>query len=289
LVPGASSAAASSGVINSSRNVAGPVTDPIIEAVTERLDDGRLFERLLDSMRHFYGVLAGAAEGSHAVGAEGVHACVVPAAPQRSYPNAVMYEDASALVAAYERIRAAYARAGVAAWTVWVPEDDSEAAAFLEGRGHRLDATPAAMARELPGVERPAPGTLDEWTRQGDTTVVGDLNNRAYGFDDVSLARVFSRFGGPGVNVYVGRAGGEPVTCLVTTDKDGNCEIDAVATPPEARGRGLSGQLLAHALADAGERGCETTTLVATALGRPVYDRLGYRVLGALQMWELRR
>jgi predicted GNAT family acetyltransferase len=118
---------------------------------------------------------------------------------------------------------------------------------------------------------------------------VGDLNNRAYGFGDSSFAQIFSRLGGPGVRVYVGSAGGEPVTCLVATDHDGNCEIDAVATPPEARGRGLSGQLLAHALADASERGCETTTLVATKLGRPVYERLGYREIGTLQMWELRR
>jgi hypothetical protein len=28
--------------------------------------------------------------------------------------------------------------------------------------------------------------------------------------------------------------------------------------------------------------------VVATALGRPVYDRLGYRPLGTLQMWERR-
>jgi predicted GNAT family acetyltransferase len=87
---------------------------------------------------------------------------------------------------------------------------------------------------------------------------------------------------------YVGSVAGEPVTCLIATEIDGNCEIDGVATPPEARGSGLSGQLLAHALVDAAERGCATTTLVATTLGRPVYERLGYRRLGTLQMWERR-
>jgi predicted acetyltransferase len=62
-----------------------------------------------------------------------------------------------------------------------------------------------------------------------------------------------------------------------------------VAVAPEARGRGLSGKLLAHALADAAERGLETSTLVSTRLGRPVYERLGYQALGSLQMWERRR
>ena len=61
-----------------------------------------------------------------------------------------------------------------------------------------------------------------------------------------------------------------------------------VAVVPEARGQGLSGKLIAHSLADAVERGCRTGTLVATQLGRPVYERLGFRPLGALEMWERR-
>jgi hypothetical protein len=32
----------------------------------------------------------------------------------------------------------------------------------------------------------------------------------------------------------------------------------------------------------------ETSTLIATKLGRPTYERLGFRPLGALQMWERR-
>jgi predicted GNAT family acetyltransferase len=62
-----------------------------------------------------------------------------------------------------------------------------------------------------------------------------------------------------------------------------------VAVVPEARGQGLSGKLIAHSLADAVERGCRTATLVATKLGRPVYERLGFEGLGALEMWERHR
>jgi hypothetical protein len=46
---------------------------------------------------------------------------------------------------------------------------------------------------------------------------------------------------------------------------------------------------MAEAVAEAGRRGRRTTTLVATKLGRPVYDKLGYRDFGAMQMWERRR
>jgi GNAT superfamily N-acetyltransferase len=79
------------------------------------------------------------------------------------------------------------------------------------------------------------------------------------------------------------------VGCLLMSDHGSNSDVEWVAVAPEARGRGLSGKLLAHALADAAERGLETSTLVSTRLGRPVYERLGYQALGSLQMWERRR
>jgi hypothetical protein len=44
-----------------------------------------------------------------------------------------------------------------------------------------------------------------------------------------------------------------------------------------------------QALHDAALRGCETTTLQATKLGRPVYEQLGYSDLGAIEMWERRK
>ena len=62
-----------------------------------------------------------------------------------------------------------------------------------------------------------------------------------------------------------------------------------MGTLEAARGRGLATSLMRRALADARERGCTTTTLVATKMGHPVYARLGYRDLGRVQMWERRR
>jgi GNAT superfamily N-acetyltransferase len=75
----------------------------------------------------------------------------------------------------------------------------------------------------------------------------------------------------------------------MVVDVGRTADVEWVAVLPEARGRGLSGRLLANALADAAERGCEMSTLVATSMGRPTYERLGYRALGALQLWEQRR
>ena len=51
----------------------------------------------------------------------------------------------------------------------------------------------------------------------------------------------------------------------------------------------VASRLLAHALRQAQADGLETTTLQASKLGAPVYERLGYRDFGAAQMWERRK
>jgi GNAT superfamily N-acetyltransferase len=92
----------------------------------------------------------------------------------------------------------------------------------------------------------------------------------------------------PGVILHVARADGRPASVVGTHDHGGDSCIVYVATLPEARGRGLASRLMAHALHEARGRGATTTSLQATKMGYPVYARLGYRDLGALQMWERR-
>jgi GNAT superfamily N-acetyltransferase len=82
---------------------------------------------------------------------------------------------------------------------------------------------------------------------------------------------------------------GAPAACTVALDHERDCCITFVATLPAARGRGLATALMARALLDARSRGCETSSLQATKMGQPVYERLGYRDLGPLAMWERRR
>jgi GNAT superfamily N-acetyltransferase len=94
---------------------------------------------------------------------------------------------------------------------------------------------------------------------------------------------------GPRDGLHIYTAGRErPSSCVMAFDHGEDCSVWLVATLPEARGNGLAGALMAHALADARERGRTTSTLQATDLGRPVYERLGYRPLGEIQLWERR-
>lgn len=247
-----------------------------------------MIERVFDGLFHFVRLLGGASEGARVIERDGVAAAVIPAAPERSVVNSVVYRSADDLERAYDDLAAAYAEIG-AIWTVWVRPGDDRTAAFLESRGHFHDANPMGMVHDLSGVERPPADALPDWTADGDLAVVGPLNDRAYGIETGSFTNSIRSLPEGASRVYVVRDGGEPVACLMMSDHDGNTDVEMVAVLPEARGRGLSGLLLRHALADAAERGCESSTLVATELGYPVYERLGYRSLERIPMWELKR
>src|SRR5918997_6987402 len=245
-----------------------------------------MWDALHASMLHWYRLIGAGSEGARALERDGVVAAVVPAALDRSVVNAVAYDRPAALAAAYDEIAAAYAEIG-AKWTVWVHEGDAETVALLEAADHVLDAAPVAMALDL-AEHRPGRPELPGLDGSGSLADVGAINDRAYTQGGDWFSRSLSGLPTDALRVYVASRAGEPIGCCVTADTGANSEIQMVAVVPEARGQGLSGKLIAHALADAVGRGCETSTLVATKLGRPVYEKLGFRPLGVLEMWERR-
>lgn len=216
---------------------------------------------------------------------DGLIAAISATLPELSIFNSVVYLDPAALAAAREEIAAAYAEAGNA-WTVWVPEGDTETASMLEGAGHTLDAQPRAMGIGLDRIEEPDLGDID-WTAEGDPDEMAALNDEAYGYPPGTWSRGMGR-PGPELHVYVASLDREPVATVSARDSGTDCTIWNVATAERARGRGLSTALMKQALHDARQRGCETSTLQATKLGAPIYRRCGYEDFGYLGMWELR-
>ena len=249
------------------------------------MDDRVLFERQYASLREFCRILGNASPDARTFERAGVLAAVVPAAPNRAVVNSVTYERAAGLAEVLPELADEYERAGVRAWTVWVPPGDAEAVAALERAGHVLDADPAAMAMELDAFEAPRPADLD-LDPAADLGTVARINDLSYTFGTDDFQRALRN--APALHCYVARLDGRPVCCGTGHDHDGDFSVTFFATLPAARGRGLAGKVLTHALHDARERGCTTTSLQATKLGQPVYARLGYRDLGPLQMWERR-
>lgn len=216
-------------------------------------------------------------------------AALTPATPGRSVLNSVVYQDATALAAALPELGAAYEAAGVRAWTVWVPAGDRETASLLELAGHRPDAAPTAMAAELdslPDFRLHEPRWSGEW----DLETAWRINDRAYGDPEGTWSAALAGLPqGAGGHLYLARVDDEPAAFVLMHDHGDDTDFWFAATVPEARGRGLVSGLLRRALLDARGRGCRTSTTQATAMGRPIYARLGFRDLGLLEMWERRR
>jgi GNAT superfamily N-acetyltransferase len=238
------------------------------------------------SMPPFWASLAKATGGT-VWQRDGVTAAIVPRSPQRSFFNSVIYEDPGSMVASIDELAEIYENAGVQAWAVWVPEADKAVAEALEAAGHKLDATPRAMAMPLGDLRAPDPDPELEIREEADYELVSSVNEVAYGFAPGEFPVMQGDLSA--LRTYLGSIDGETVGCAGAFTHGSDCEIVYVAVLPEGRGRGISGRLMARALADAADQKLETTTLQATKLGYPVYVKLGYTDYGELQMWERRK
>lgn len=240
---------------------------------------------MFESLRAFWLAFASASRGGATLELPGVWAAIMPAMPERSVVNGVVYDGVASLEAALNDLAAEYEDAGVRAWTVWVDSLDREAQELLGRAGHVLDGAPMGQELELAAVERPAEGELDlvESPRPPDFDPVIAAAYRWRGFGDD-----LDEFP-PGFHPYLARHEGRPASCLGIWDWDGDAHVQMVGTMPEARGRGMASRLLRRALADARDRGCTISRLQATAMGAPVYRHIGYRDLRPVQMWERRK
>lgn len=183
------------------------------------------------SLGRFYVLLAGGSPDMEIDERDGIFQCVAPAVPGRSVLNAVVYADADALAAAYDRLDAGYEGAGIEAWTAWVPDIDEATATLLSDRGHVLDADPEAMIADLDGVERPPepPG----FARESSMATIGRINDSAYVLNG-DFERALAGHSGEGFHVYV--AGDGPDACVVFSDEADDAAVWLVATEPAARG-----------------------------------------------------
>jgi ribosomal protein S18 acetylase RimI-like enzyme len=245
------------------------------------MTDDELHERMLDSMEDFF------PRGSEdAVRRDGLVAAVTPSLPERSVFNSVVYRDPAVLHEALAELARAYDDAGVHAWTVWVPRRDTEVAETLKRAGHVHDAEPEAMAAPLEEIDLGQGAEGLDWDRGSHLVpAMADVLEEAFHWPLGPVAELQAWM----EHVYVAQVDGEPAACVAAYDHGGDCSIWNVGTREAARGRGLASGLLRQALIDGFERGCETTSLQATQMGRPVYARIGYRSLGPLDMWERRR
>lgn len=252
------------------------------------LTDAELYSRARDLVKYELALFGENSPSSELVILPGVVACVNRDTPDRSLFNGAVADSPAELLEAYATLAARYAAAGVRAFTVWGDPGDEALERELATRGHVLDGRPEAMAAAITELALPPANDLD-WYETRDPRSVTALNDLAYGYAAGAFASAVTRLDDPRWRAYVARVDGQDRCCTLTYESElGDCGISCVATHPDARGRGLASRLLSVAIAAAAERGARTSSLQATKKGRGVYERLGFRALGAMRMWERR-
>jgi len=83
----------------------------------------------------------------------------------------------------------------------------------------------------------------------------------------------------PDVSVYVGYAGGVATTSGMGVRTGRTIGVYNIATIPAARRRGFGAAMTARIAADAAAAGCDVATLQASAMGYPIYERMGFRTV----------
>lgn len=83
----------------------------------------------------------------------------------------------------------------------------------------------------------------------------------------------------PDLRCFVGYRNGVPVATSLRFLSNGVVGIYGVATVPEARRRGFGAAMTVAALQDGRSQGYGVGVLLATPMGEPVYQRLGFREL----------
>jgi ribosomal protein S18 acetylase RimI-like enzyme len=248
----------------------------------------RLRVRQKQSQRAFYCAMADGSAGSELLVIDSVQATLVPVREWYSIFNSVVYDHPADLERAHPDLATRYAESGVKAWTVWVPPDEPEAGAILQGRGHVLDSTPMLFAASISTLDIEPKSELDldptpTWE------LVGRINDRAHGvLEPWSMAAVFETMNDPASHLHIACHHGAPAAALIAREHEGDCYFWFVATAPEAQGQGIASELMRHALRDASQRGCTTTTLESTKVAEAMYEHLGYMPLGRYEMWERR-
>lgn len=82
-----------------------------------------------------------------------------------------------------------------------------------------------------------------------------------------------------GCEFYAGYVDGKPVASSALIASDGVAGVYNVGCVPDARKQGLGEAMTWHAVRRGRELGCDIASLQASAMGRPIYERMGFHLV----------
>ena len=249
------------------------------------MDEGALRARLWDGFARLQTLLGGHAGHGQILERDGLVASVVPGSPESPTLNAAVAVAPETAPAHLQVLADRYASANVRRWGVWLDANAAEAIRVFMDAGMVVTTASPGMGAGIDEVlngKRTSP-------KQADLATVGRVNDLAYGNPDHRLERTLKPL--PNGLLHAYRADlddGTPAAVAMAIHHNDDCGVSFVATIPKARRKGLATDVMRQALVHAQATGCTTTTLQATDVGERLYERLGYRRLCLMQLWEHR-
>ncbi|MFZ0830339.1 MAG: GNAT family N-acetyltransferase [Thermoplasmata archaeon] len=108
--------------------------------------------------------------------------------------------------------------------------------------------------------------------------------SRAYGVESGPVYPSWLTY--PGFSFHLAYHRGEPVATATLVASHGIAGIVYVGTVPEARGRGFGRAAVWAAIQAGRDAGFRTSALWATPMGRPMYERMGFRPVTQYRIWS---
>lgn len=204
--------------------------------------------------------------------------------------NSIMYANLPAparIDAAVAELQTLRQRHGVpVGWLIGPSSRPTDLGRQLEARGleHRIDLTPMTRTLDALPAAAPVPGLTIERV-EGPAAYEAWIVAEQRGFeaaanDETGLADLRRAMGiGHGFPLHhlLGRLDGAPVATATLLPAAGIGGIYDVSTVPEARRRGIGMAMTLAALREARRLGYEIVFLQPSAMGRPLYERIGFQ------------
>ncbi len=134
---------------------------------------------------------------------------------------------------------------------------------------------------------------VSEFVIQGVTeprgmSIFGDLVASAFAMDRQWVDRTFaaaSLLDAPALAFHVAYRRDIPMSAVCSSGAGSTVGIWTMSTPPDKQRQGAGRAVLLAAMQEHVMRGAETFYLIATAAGKPLYEKLGFKTVDELSIW----